>query len=177
MKLLGVFLPQVVHQSPRAMGLARGRWPLQALQDEGVRQMGKGPSLESIPRALRFGYSWKRAKRTVTTARTPSTGQKRGSREAGGQAAAGGGGALGRPGRHGAVSAGEGPVGSPGSPVQDPHPWTLTAGSCTRASGPARTARLSWTSSRSCGRPSQGGRSLLSWTTRAFTRAGASGSS
>lgn len=77
-KLLGVFLPQVVHQSPRARGLARDRWTLQALQDECVRQTGERPSLESIRRALkRFGYSWKRAKRTVTSP-DPEYGAKKG---------------------------------------------------------------------------------------------------
>lgn len=67
-KLLAVFLPDTVHQSPRALGLARDRWTLQSLQDLCLEQTGERPSLESIRRALkRFGYSWKRAKRTVTS--------------------------------------------------------------------------------------------------------------
>lgn len=67
-KLLAVFLPETVHQSPRALGLAQDRWTLSALQDQCFEQTGERPSLESIRRALkRFGYSWKRAKRTVTS--------------------------------------------------------------------------------------------------------------
>ena len=67
-KLLAVFLPETVHQSPRTVGLARDRWTLELLQDQCYRQTGERPSLESIRRALkRFGYSWKRAKRTVTS--------------------------------------------------------------------------------------------------------------
>ena len=67
-KLLAVFLPQTVHHSPRAVGLAQERWTLQALQELCARQTGQRPSLESIRRALkRFGYSWKRAKRTITS--------------------------------------------------------------------------------------------------------------
>jgi len=67
-KLLAVFLPETVHRSPRTLGLARDRWTLQSLQDLCFQQTGEGPSLESIRRALKqFGYSWKRAKRTVTS--------------------------------------------------------------------------------------------------------------
>jgi transposase len=67
-KLLAVFLPDTVRKSPRTLGLAQDRWTLQSLQAQCVRQTGERPSLESIRRALkRFGYSWKRAKRTVTS--------------------------------------------------------------------------------------------------------------
>jgi transposase len=67
-KLLAVFLPDTVHQSPRTLGLARDRWTLQSLQEQCYQQTGERPSLESIRRSLkRFGYSWKRAKRTVTS--------------------------------------------------------------------------------------------------------------
>ena len=67
-KLLAVFLPKTVHQSPRALGVAQDRWTLLALQEQCFEQTGERPSLESIRRALkRFGYSWKRAKRTVTS--------------------------------------------------------------------------------------------------------------
>jgi len=67
-KVLAVFLPQTVQHSPRAVGLAQERWTLQALQELCARQTGQRPSLESIRRALkRFGYSWKRAKRTITS--------------------------------------------------------------------------------------------------------------
>jgi transposase len=67
-KLLAVFLPETVHQSPRTLGVARDRWTLQSLQDLCFEQTGERPSQESIRRALKqFGYSWKRAKRTVTS--------------------------------------------------------------------------------------------------------------
>lgn len=67
-KLLAVFLPETVHKSPRTLGLARDRWTLQSLQDLCFQQTGVRPSQESIRRALkRLGYSWKRAKRTVTS--------------------------------------------------------------------------------------------------------------
>ena len=67
-KLLAVFLPQTVHHSPRALGMAQERWTLQALQNLCGRQTGQRPSLESIRRALkRFGYSGKRAQRTITS--------------------------------------------------------------------------------------------------------------
>ena len=66
-QLLAVFLPQTVPHSPRALGLAQERWTLQALQELCARQTGQCPRLESIRRALkRFGYSWKRAQRTIT---------------------------------------------------------------------------------------------------------------
>jgi transposase len=67
-KLLAVFLPDTVHKSPRTLGLARDRWTLQSLQAQCARQTGERPSLESLRRSLkRFGYSWKRAKRTITS--------------------------------------------------------------------------------------------------------------
>jgi transposase len=67
-KLLAVFLPDTVHHSPRTLGLARDRWTLESLQEQCFQQTGERPSLESIRRALkRFGYTWKRAKRTVTS--------------------------------------------------------------------------------------------------------------
>jgi transposase len=67
-KLLSIFLPETVHQSPRALGVAQDRWTLSALQEQCLKQTGERPSLETIRRALkRFGYSWKRAKRTVTS--------------------------------------------------------------------------------------------------------------
>ena len=67
-QLLAVFLPQTVHLSPRALAMAQDRWTLQALQAQCFSQTGQRPSLESIRRALkRFGYSWKRAKCTITS--------------------------------------------------------------------------------------------------------------
>jgi transposase len=67
-RLLQLYLPATVHQSPRALGQAQDRWTLRALQQHCEQQTGQRPSLESIRRALkRFGYSWKRAKRTVTS--------------------------------------------------------------------------------------------------------------
>ena len=67
-KLLSVFLPPTVHQSPRAVGIEQDRWTLQALQEQCFRQTGRRPALETIRRALKgFGYSWKRAKRTITS--------------------------------------------------------------------------------------------------------------
>ena len=62
------WLPGVVHQSPRLHAIEQDRWTLQALQDLCVRQTGLRPSRESVRRALlRFGQSWKRAKRTITS--------------------------------------------------------------------------------------------------------------
>jgi transposase len=48
--------------------MAQDRWTLQALQAQCFSQTGQRPSLESLRRALkRFGYSWKRAKCTITS--------------------------------------------------------------------------------------------------------------
>ena len=67
-KLLAVSLPQTVHHSPQPAGLAQERWTLQALQALCARQTGQRRTFESIGRALkRFGYSWKRAQRTITS--------------------------------------------------------------------------------------------------------------
>lgn len=66
--LLEVWLPTVVHKSPRGFGREQDRWTLEALQAVCERQTGERPSLESIRLALhRFGHSWKRAKRAITS--------------------------------------------------------------------------------------------------------------
>ena len=62
------WLPQVLHQSPRSLGLAEDRWTLRALQQLCQEQTGQRHSLEGIRVALRhLGHSWKRAKQTITS--------------------------------------------------------------------------------------------------------------
>jgi len=65
---LDAWLPKVIHQSPRTLGIERDQWTLQTLQEECERQTGLRPALESIRLALeRLGQRWKRAKRTITS--------------------------------------------------------------------------------------------------------------
>ena len=67
-KLRAVFLPQTVHHSPRALGMAQERWTLQALQHLCVRPTGQRPSLESIRRALnRIEDTWRVGKAKAGT--------------------------------------------------------------------------------------------------------------
>jgi transposase len=62
------WLPQVIHQPPRSLGLREDRWTLRALQQVCQEQTGQRHSLESIRVALhRLGHSWKRAKQTITS--------------------------------------------------------------------------------------------------------------
>lgn len=66
--LLETWLPTVIHETPRAFGREQDRWTLEALRMVCEKQTGERPSLESIRLALhRFGHSWKRAKRTITS--------------------------------------------------------------------------------------------------------------
>ena len=62
------WLPGVIHESPRALGLEQDRWTLRALQSLCEEQTGERCGLESIRRALHgFGHSWKRAKRAIAS--------------------------------------------------------------------------------------------------------------
>jgi transposase len=66
--LLATWLPTVVHKSPRSLGREQERWTLEALQIVCEEQTGERLGQESIRLALhRFGHSWKRAKRTITS--------------------------------------------------------------------------------------------------------------
>ena len=72
------WLPTVVHQPPRSLGIAEDRWTLRSLQQLCYEQTGQEHSQECIRMALhRLGHSWKRAKQTITS---PDEGyeQKRG---------------------------------------------------------------------------------------------------
>jgi transposase len=65
---LDAWLPTVVHTSPRSLGCEQERWTLEALRRVCAEQTGEEVSLESIRLALhRFGESWKRAKRTISS--------------------------------------------------------------------------------------------------------------
>ena len=65
---LDTWLPTVVRQSPRALGCEQDRWTLEALCRVCTEQTGEEVSLESMRLALhRFGDSWKRAKRTISS--------------------------------------------------------------------------------------------------------------
>jgi transposase len=66
--LLEVWLPEVVRKSPRLFGREQDRWTLESLRILCEEQTGERVCLESIRLALhRFGESWKRAKRTITS--------------------------------------------------------------------------------------------------------------
>lgn len=72
------WLPTVIRQSPRTLGLYEDRWTLRGLQELCQRQTGQVHSLEAIRVALgKFGQSWKRAKQTITSP-DPEYAEKRG---------------------------------------------------------------------------------------------------
>ena len=62
------WLPTVVHQPPRTLGIAEDRWTLRSLRQLCYEQTGQQHSQECIRSALhRLGQSWKRAKQTITS--------------------------------------------------------------------------------------------------------------
>jgi len=72
------WLPTVIHESPRNVGLCEDRWTLRGLQELCEKQTGHVHSLEAIRVALgKFGQSWKRAKQTITSP-DPQYAEKRG---------------------------------------------------------------------------------------------------
>lgn len=81
------WLPSVIHQSPRSLGLGEDRWTLRGLQELCERQTGQVHSLEAIRVALgKLVYSWKRAKHTITSP-DPEYAEKRGTEAACGRSA------------------------------------------------------------------------------------------
>lgn len=62
------WLPTVVHQRPRSLGIPEDRWTLRTLQQLCHEQTGYRHSLEAIRLALhKLGHSWRRAKQTITS--------------------------------------------------------------------------------------------------------------
>lgn len=62
------WLPTVVHQPPRSLGIPEDRWTLRTLSDLCYAQTGQRHSQECIRLALHaLGHSWKRAKQTITS--------------------------------------------------------------------------------------------------------------
>ena len=62
------WVPTVIHQPPRSLGVGEDRWTLRTLQQLCFEQTGQQHSQECIRLALhRLGLSWKRAKQTITS--------------------------------------------------------------------------------------------------------------